>query len=298
MSDTRKAWAQIHFCVLLWGFTAILGRLITLESLPLVLWRMALVTAALALLPPVWRRLRGLGPRRALAYAGIGVLVACHWLTFFGAVKLANASVGATCMALVPVFLSFIEPGVLRRPFMARDLWLALAAVPGVVLVVGGTPASMNLGIASGVASALFAAMFASLNKRLVHGGDPLTVTLLEMGAGALFLAAVAVVLPQADPRTFWPQRLDALWLAVLAFGCTLLPFALSLVALRHLSAYATALAVNMEPVYAIVLAIVLLGEQRELDLWFYAGAGLILAVVFMYPLLARRRAARQNSAT
>ena len=88
MTDTRRAFLQIHFCVLLWGFTAILGKLITLPALPLVWWRMLLVVAALALLPRVWRGLRAMPRAAALAYAGIGVLVALHWLTFYGAIKL------------------------------------------------------------------------------------------------------------------------------------------------------------------------------------------------------------------
>ena len=100
LSPSARAQLQIHFCVLLWGFTAILGKLITLPALPLVWWRMLLVVAALALLPASWRGVRALRPRLALAYAGIGVLVALHWLTFYAAIKLAHASVGATCITL------------------------------------------------------------------------------------------------------------------------------------------------------------------------------------------------------
>ena len=98
LSPTTKAQAQIHFCVLLWGFTAILGKLITLGALALVWWRMLIVVGAIALLPRAWRALRAMSPRLVAAYAGIGVLVALHWLTFYGSIKLANASVGATCI--------------------------------------------------------------------------------------------------------------------------------------------------------------------------------------------------------
>src|SRR5207342_717210 len=104
MTDTRKAFLQIHFCVVLWGFTAILGKMISLPALPLVWWRLLIVVAALALVPRVWRGLRAMPPRLILAYAGIGALVSLHWLTFYGAIKLSNASVGATCIALGTVF--------------------------------------------------------------------------------------------------------------------------------------------------------------------------------------------------
>lgn len=297
--EVTRAWLQIHFCVVLWGFTAILGKLITLQALPLVLWRMGLVAAALFLWPRVWRSLREL-PRRLIgAYVGIGCIVALHWLTFYGAIKLANASVAATCIATVPIFLALIEPVLTGRPFRWWELLLGLLAVPGIALLVGGTPEHMNAGIVVGIASAFFAALFAALNKRLILRAGALSVTAIEMAAGAVLIGLLLAVLSASgsgdvagifDPaEALLPGTADALWLLLLAFGCTLLPFALSLVALRHLSAYASALAVNLEPVYAILLAIVILAEQAELDPTFYLGAALIIGVVLIYPWLQAR---------
>jgi drug/metabolite transporter (DMT)-like permease len=293
MTDTRKAFLQIHACVLLWGFTAILGKLITLSALPLVWWRMLIVVAALALLPPVWRGLRAMRPRLLLAYAGIGVLVSLHWLTFYGAIKLSNASVGATCMALATVFTALVEPRLAHRRFSRRELLLGIAVLPGVALVVGGVPQGMRLGIAVGTVSAVFVALFSSLNKRLVEHADPLTVTAVELGAGTLALTALAPLLARLFPALsgslfVLPGMHDALLLLALALACTLLPFTLSLVALRHMSAFAAQLAVNLEPVYAIVLAMLLLHEQRELTPQFYAGVAIILAAVLVYPLISQ----------
>lgn len=295
MTPAAKAQWQIHLCVLLWGFTAIIGKLITLPALPLVWWRMLLVAAALALLPRVWRGVRALPRRLLLAYAGIGALVALHWLTFYGAVKLANASVAATCMALATVFVAMIEPKLAGRRFSRAELALGIAVLPGVALVVGGIPDGMRLGVAVGALSALFVACFGSLNKRLVEHADPLTVTAVELGAGTLTLTLLAPLLPLLFPvlaASPWvlPGAQDALYLLLLAFACTLFPFALSLAALRHMSAFAAQLAVNLEPVYAIVLAIVLLSEQQELSARFYAGVAIILAAVLLHPLLARPR--------
>ncbi|MDQ3270117.1 MAG: DMT family transporter [Pseudomonadota bacterium] len=289
----RKAHLQIHFCVLLWGFTAILGKLITMPALPLVWWRMLLVVAALALVPRVWRGVRAMSWRLRWSYAGIGVLVALHWLTFYGAIKLANASVAATCIALATVFIAMLEPWLARTRFSRRDLLLGIAVLPGVALVVGGVPTQMRIGIVVGALSALLVALFASLNKRLVEHGDPLTVTALELGAGTLALTLLAPVMPALFPAfagdlLVVPSLQDAGLLLVLALACTLLPFALSLIALRHMSAFSAQLAVNLEPVYAIVLAIVLLGEQHELTGVFYAGVAVILAAVIAHPLLNR----------
>ena len=295
MTPTTRAQLQIHLCVVLWGFTAILGKLITLPALPLVWWRMLLVAAALALVPRVWRGVRALPRRLLLAYAGIGVLVALHWLTFYGAVKLANASVAATCMALATVFVAMVEPKLAGRRFSRAELALGLAVLPGVALVVGGIPDGMRIGVAVGALSALFVALFGSLNKRLVEHADPLVVTAVELGAGAVALTLLAPVMPMlfpafAGPLFVLPGAQDAAWLLLLAFACTLFPFALSLVALRHMSAFSAQLAVNLEPVYAIVLAIVLLSEQQELSLPFYLGVVIILAAVLVHPVLARPR--------
>jgi drug/metabolite transporter (DMT)-like permease len=294
--DARKATLQIHLCVGLWGFTAILGKLISLSALPLVWWRMLLVVAVLALLPPCWRGLRAIPRRQKLVYAGIGALVALHWLTFYGAIKLSNASIGATCMALATVFIAIIEPWLAKRPFSRRELLLGILVVPGVALVAGGVAPGMRAGIAVGAVSALFVGLFGSLNKRYAGHHDPLAVTALELGAGIVLLTVLSPLMPwlfpafAGDPFAL-PGAHDFGFLLVLALACTLFPFALSLVALRHISAFAAQLAVNLEPVYAIVLAALLLGEQRELTPMFYLGVAIILGAVLLHPWLSRPRA-------
>jgi drug/metabolite transporter (DMT)-like permease len=289
MPAERKALLQIHFCVVLWGFTAILGKLISLPALELVWWRMLLVVAVLLAWPPLWRELRAAGPRTLALFAGIGIVVALHWLTFYGAIKLANASVAATCMAVGPLFLAVLEPWIARRPFDAREVAVGLVALPGVALVVGGTPVGMQLGLVVGVVSAFLVAIFGSLNKRYVERGSPLLVTGVELAAGTAFLSVVSLLWQGQGPWLAVPGPRNAWLLAVLALGCTLLPFALALRALRHTSAFTAQLAVSLEPVYAIVLAIVLLGEQRELTPSFYLGVTVILGAVFAHTWIKLR---------
>ncbi|MFZ2754338.1 MAG: DMT family transporter [Lysobacteraceae bacterium] len=292
---TRTAWLQIHACVVLWGFTAIIGKLISLPALPLVWWRMLLVVALLMLLPRVWRGLRAMSARLRWSYAGVGVLVALHWLTFYASIKLSNASVGATCMALATVFTALIEPVLTGKRLSKHEVGLGIAVLPGVALVAGGVPGDMLIGVVVGTISALFVACFSSLNKRLVEHSDALSVTALEMAAG---VAAMTVIAPLTgllspafggDPFVL-PDLRDGVYLLALAVACTLVPFALSLMALRHLTAFGSQLAINLEPIYAIALAILLLGEQRELTPQFYLGVAIILGVVLVYPLLVRPR--------
>lgn len=297
LEPRQRAFLQIHFCVVLWGFTAILGKLITLSALPLVWWRMVLVVAVLLMVPKVRTNLFAMPKKLIAIYAGIGVVVALHWLTFYGAIKLSNASVGATCMALGPVFLALIEPWVARRPFSRVELFLGIAVLPGVALVVGGVPVEMRAGIAMGALSAFLVAIFGALNKRYIEKADALTVTAIELGAGTLALTLLApvllIVFPLPSEGGLIPSGSDFVLLLALSLGCTLLPFALSLVALRQMSAFSVQMAVNLEPVYSIVLAMVIFHEQRELNLGFYGGVAILLGAVFAQPYLASRTLTR-----
>ena len=229
--------------------------------------------------------------RTLVLFAGIGVIVALHWLTFYGAIKLSNASVAATCMAIGPIFLAVVEPWIARRSFDPRELVIGIVALPGVALVVGGTPTGMRGGLILGVLSALLVAIFAALNKRHVERADPLLVTWVELASGTAFLTVVTLLWPGPDGSFAVPGGRDLLLLAVLAIACTLLPFTLALRALRHTSAFTTQLAVSLEPVYAVVLAVLLLGEQRELSVGFYLGVAVIVGAVFAHTALKLRSA-------
>src|SRR5882672_6011231 len=247
MNPHRRALIELHLCVVLWGITALLGKLITLPAPQLVWWRMLLVSVALACVPRVWRGLARIPGRLMLIYAGIGCLVALHWLAFYGSVKLANASVAATTMALAPVVTALIEPIVTGVRFERHNLLLGILVIPGVALVVGGIPDAMHTGFWMGVASAALAAVFNVFNKRFLGQHDALAVTGLELGAGFVLVAAL---LPAIGPF-MRPSVHDGALLLVLAILCTLIPYALALATLRHLSAFTGQLAINLEPVYA-----------------------------------------------
>jgi len=289
MHPHRRALFQIHVCVVLWGITAILGKLISLPATQLVSWRMLLVTAALACVPRVWRALSAIPPRRMLAFAGIGCIVALHWLAFYGSVKLANASVAATTMALAPVVTALIEPALTGARFERHNLLLGLLVIPGVALVVGGIPRDMHLGFWVGVASAALAAVFNALNKRYLGHHDAMAVTWLELGAGFLLVALISPLLASGHSFVL-PDVRDGALLLVLAIACTLIPFALGLATLRHLSAFTTQLAINLEPVYSIAIAVLFLGESRDLDAAFYLGVAVVLAAVFGHGWLQMRQ--------
>lgn len=296
MHPERRAYIELHIAVLLFGFTAILGDLIQLSALVLVWWRVLLTSLSLLFLVRLGSLLRRLPRAAILRYMGIGVIVALHWLAFYGAIKLANASIALVCMALTSFFTSLLEPLIMQQRLRWYQLAMGLLMVPGMALIVNSTELSMHNGIWAGIAAAFLAALFSTLNKRYVSQANPMEITLLELGSAWLFLSLVLPlyhrVLPQGLDR-FWPAPSDWLWLALLAFLCTTLAYVLALRSLRYLSAFISNLTINLEPVYGIVLAWLLLGDNKELSPAFYAGVALILAVVFIYPAVERKASTR-----
>ena len=283
IAKERQAYIQLHACVILWGFTAILGRLISLPAVQLVCWRMALVTVVLLAVRRTWVGIAGMSLRSIFVFLAIGLIVTAHWVAFYTSIKISNASVAVACLGLGSIFAAIIEPIVMRRPHERLELLLGVLAVPGVVLIVGGVPLDMRLGIAAGVVAALLSAIFTTLNKRFASKGDPFSITCIEMTAGAVVLGV-----PAALSGLRMPTQMDVIWLVVLAVACTLLPFVMWIQSLKYVSAFSTLLILNLEPVYAILLAAILFREYEDLTPLFYGGTAIVLLTVVMQPQLRR----------
>ena len=279
----RQAYLRLHACVILWGVTAILGRLISLPALQLVAWRMALVVGVLVVVRRTWGGLRAMSLRSIVIFLGIGCVAAAHWYAFYTSIKISNASVAVSCLGLGSIFAAIIEPVLMRRPHERAELFLGVLAVPGVVLIVGGVPLQMRLGIVIGVVAALLSAIFTTLNKRFATNDDPFSITCIEMAAGVVVLGIPAIL-----SGLTVPTPMDAVWLLVLAVACTLLPFVMWIQSLRYVSAFSTLLMLNLEPVYAILLAAVLFKEYEDLTPLFYIGTGIVLLTVLLQPHVRR----------
>lgn len=290
MTDKLRAYLYLHFCVFLWGFTAILGKLITLQALPLVWWRVLLCSAILWVVLPK-AQIRGVSRRAFWQMLGVGALVGIHWLFFYGAIKLSNASVAVTTMATTSFFAALTEPLLLRQKIKWYELALGILILPGMALVVGNIDWSMRLGFAAGVVGALLAAIFTALNKRIIDAGPPppLAMSFVELFGG---FAVTSLALPFAlgfDPALrVAPHGWDWPWMLILALVCTLLPYYLTLQAMRHISAFATNLTINLEPVYGVLLAGLIFREDKDLEKGFYLGVAIILIAVFGHPFLKK----------
>jgi drug/metabolite transporter (DMT)-like permease len=285
-----QALLATHFCVLLWGFTAILGKVISLASAPLVAWRMSLTAICLFFMARAWRHLRTLQRRELTHMSLAGALISLHWLTFYASVKLANASVGVLCMAIGPIFSALLTPLLSNDGFSWRNFLLALSVLPGMFLVIGGVDTHFYAGIAVGVLSAALVAVFGLVNKNLVGRFDVLTLSFVQITTGAVLMWLLFWV---SDSRISMPMPNAQDWPLLLIFAiiCTAIPFALAAVALKQLNAFSAQFAVNLEPVYGIVFAAWLLGESKQLTTQFYVGAVVILLGVFAQAFMSLRGA-------
>ncbi len=288
MSDKSRSYLMIHAAVLLFGLTGILGDLISLDELTLVWWRMGLTTLSLMMVPGVLRRALAIPTIEKWRMFGIGGIVAAHWVTFFGAIKLTNPSVTLACLASAAFFTAVLEPVLSRRRFKAYELLLGIVVVPGVAIVYQSSDFEL-LGIIVALVSAVLASTFAILNKKLIERNNAVSMTMIELGSGWILLSLGLPFYHYFQPKLpLFPVADDWLWICILAFGCTSLAYVISLEALRHLPTFSVNLTINLEPVYTIVIAFIFLNDGQELEPSFFAGAATIILAIFAYPLLSR----------
>lgn len=287
----KRAYIELHLAVLLWGLTAILGKCIALPALDLVWWRVGITSISLLAFVKWGRRVMQLSRKLLMTYAGIGILVGLHWVTFYGSVKLANASICLVCMSTTSFFAALVEPLFTRKRIDALQLGASVLIIPAMVMIASGLDAGMLVGGGVGLISALLAAMFSVLNKQYVDQADPYTITFVELFSAFLFLTIIMGIADFGRGASYMMPSTSSDWvlLLVLALLCTTLTFVLSLRALTQISAFASTLVVNLEPVYGILLAAVLLHEYEQLSSTFYIGAIIIVLVVLLYPYVQRR---------
>jgi len=231
-----------------------------------------------------------MGRKQVFIFLAIGILVALHWITFFGSIKLSNASIALICLATTSFFTSFLEPLIIGRAFQWYEMILGLLILPGMLLIVNGVDPSFHWGIVVGLCSAVLATTFSILNKKYIDRGSPMEITAIEMTGVWIFITLIAPVVMIFYPETSWqPTGKDFFYLVILALVCTTLAYVLSMRALQHLSAFASNLVVNLEPVYGILLAIVILREHKDLEYSFYLGVLTIGIAVFSYPYIRKR---------
>lgn len=288
----KRAYLELNVAVLLFGFTAILGDLIQLQETVMVWWRLLFTCLSLLFFKAVWREVRHISRKECLQLMGIGLLVSIHWILFYGSIKYSNASTSLICLSTTAFLVSLIEPVVMRHPFRWLDVGLGLLVVPGIALVANGTAPDKLLGLWLGLGSALVAALFSVLNRQamLKYQTSAFTMTFIELGAGFLFISLLLPFYFDLFPDAVMmpPTWKDVFYLLALSLLCTTFAYVLAFNSLKHLSAFASTLTVNLEPIYGVLMAIFILKEHQQMNAQFYVGMCMILAIVLSYPLLSK----------
>jgi drug/metabolite transporter (DMT)-like permease len=281
----RKALIQLHIAVFLWGFTAVLGRLISLNEGLLVWWRMALTVLTLWALLLFRRKVERFSLSTLLRMFGVGTLVVFHWVFFYGSIKYANASIALVCLSSAGLFTSLLEPLFFRRRVVFQEVALGLLCMSGIYCIFQFDP-RYKTGIILGVIAALLSSLFTIANKRLVTDHSSDNVTLYELTGGFLSWSLLLPLYLHFFPQpSFLPGWTNLGWLLLLSWLCTVLAFTLSLHALRKITPFTLTLTYNLEPVYGIILAFIVYQENRYLGAGFYIGFALIIISVTLQML-------------
>lgn len=293
MNDKSRTLILLHLAVFLAGWTGIFGRLISLDGLPLVWYRVLIAFPALLGALAAARRLHRSRRGAVLRFAALGVLLAMHWVAFYESIQTANVSVGVACIATSCFFSALFEPLLTRRRMQWVELLISFVAIAGILLIFS-LDVRYRVGIAWGLVSASVYSVFAILNIKAgeATGEDSATMLLWEIGGSVVFLSVcVPLYSLLAGTSVPVPQGSDVWGLLVLGSVLTIIPFLLQIHALRRLSAFTVNVAYNLEPVYSILFAAVLFGETREVGLSFWLGLALIILSVWLQTRRARRKA-------
>lgn len=275
---------KLQIIVILWGFTAVLGELISLSATNLVAWRCGI--AGLCLL--IWLRKRiAVPPRQALLFLATGFVIGAHWITFFLSVKIAKVSICMIGVATLALWTAILEPLLLRnRRFRIIDLFFGSLTVVGVVIIyISELEYSHGLFVA--IFSAFLAAAFSVINAFHIKHAAHTVIVFYEM-VGATFFAAVAAVIMNGH-LSLPADSSDWLWILVLALFCTVVSFSQYVQLLERMSVFTLNFVANLEPVYGITLAAIILQEHKNLNSGFYLGATVIIGTIVAYPLVRRR---------
>jgi drug/metabolite transporter (DMT)-like permease len=288
---TFADYLHLHFLVLIWGFTAILGKLINpqLSRISLTFFRTLLAAVGLAVVLWLWKEWKRVPANDRWAMLGVGAIMGLHWLTFFASAHVSSASVCLAGMSTTSLFTSLLEPLFARRRVRPLEILLSLLVIVGLYLIFR-FEVDQSLGLGLALVSAFLAALFTIANSRFARRHNALLITFYEMnGATIAMLIGLAGVAFTSGltTREMIPQSTDWLWLVILAFVCTVYAYSAGVHLLRKISPFTLNLTINLEPVYGMALAYFILNERMTAG--FYAGSVVILLAVVVYPLLNNR---------
>lgn len=296
MGGKAKYYILLHIIIFMWGFTGILGKLIPLDSLYIVWYRVLIAFIVIfGLILFLKKSFKLASKKEFLQLTIIGCIVGLHWLTFYMSIQLSTASFGVLCISTATFHVSWLEPLIMRRPFSWIEFALSLLVVFGIYYVSGDFKAGELLALMYGLASGFLAAVFAVYNAKLVNTIAPLKITLYEMFAAFVLLSVIIISLGKMEAEIFNLDGSAIFWLLFLGVFCTAYAFYAIVEVAKHLGAYTVALSINLEPIYTFILAIFILNEHKVLNSRFYVGAAIIILVLIINAIV-KSMIKRQNN--
>jgi len=275
--------------VLIFGFTGILGKLITIEAVPLVFWRTAIGAATIYL----WLKLRNKVTNKSWAtiakLCGVGILIAIHWVTFFASIKASNVSIALTMLAVSPMFVGFIEPFFFRRKIDPKEIFIASVVIVGVAITLKFS-SGYEWGVFLGLISALFASLFATINGVLVKEYDASNISLVELFFASLVIFLFMAVRGEVGLELIAIDIMDWVYIIILAVVATSFAFIAFTHVMKVFTPFTTTVAINLEPIYSIILAVLIFGEEEIMGVQFYIGATLIIGAIIINTILKEKK--------
>lgn len=286
-----KNYLHLHILVFIWGFTAILGALIKINAIPLVWYRMLLATFFVFLYFLIKKKSLRIDTKSAFKFLVGGILIALHWIFFFLAIKVSNVSVALVSMSTGALFTSIIEPFFFKRKLIFLELFFGIIVISGLYLIFN-VESEYKLGIAYALIAAFLSALFTVLNGLYIKKHDADTISFYQLLFGVAFITIYILATTGFTVEDFTLTNSDFLYLFILSSICTAYAFVVSVKVMKHLTPYTVMLTINLEPIYAIILALIIFGEKEQMSTQFYLGALIILITVITNGILKNKKKA------
>jgi drug/metabolite transporter (DMT)-like permease len=288
LNDNTKSYLHLHLIVFIWGFTAILGRLISLDALPLVWYRMLFAVGFIFVYIKYKKTPIKIPKRVLLKFLVAGLVIALHWFTFFRAIKVSNVSITLACLSTGAFFTSLIEPIFFGKKIIWYEIFFGLIVVFGLSIIFNVEGRYVE-GIVLALTSAFLSASFAVINSKFVKDYDPTVISYYELAGGVLFFSIFLLFTNSFNADFFQLTTSDFIYLLILSSVCTAYAFIASTAVMKFLSPYTVMLTINLEPIYGIILAVLIFEDKEQMSPQFYLGAVIILITVILNGIIKSR---------
>jgi len=289
LNDNVKSYLHLHLIVFIWGFTAVLGALISLDALPLVWFRMLFAVGFIAVYIYFKKISLRISKKVLLQFLFSGLIIALHWFTFFHAIKISNISITLACLSTGALFTSLLEPILYGKKIVRYEVFFGLLVVFGLYIIFK-VEGNYFLGIIIALTSAFLSALFAVINSKFVKEHDPTIISFYELSGGVIFFTFLLFFNHSFSPTFFRLSAKDLMYLLVLSSVCTSYAFIASTSVMKFLSPYTVMLTINLEPIYGIILAVLIFKDKERMSFEFYLGAFIILLTVLLNAILKSRK--------